>query len=62
LAISGPGLARGECQPALPVGVVETQNESAAAPLGEQPIEQRRAHVAHVQKAGRAGRKTDNWI
>lgn len=33
---------------ALPVGVVEAQDEGAAVPSGEQPIEQRRAHVAHV--------------
>ena len=47
---------------ALPVGVVEAQDEGAAVPLGEQPIEQRRAHVAHVQEPGRARRKTDDGI
>ena len=47
---------------ALPVGVVEAQDEGAAVPLGEQPIEQRRAHVPHVQEPGRAGRKADNGI
>jgi hypothetical protein len=47
---------------ALPVGVVEAQDEGAAMPLGEQPIEQRRAPVPHVQKPGRAGRETDNGI
>ena len=47
---------------ALPVGIVEAQNESAAVPFGEQPVEQRRAHVSHVQKPGRAGRKSDNGI
>jgi hypothetical protein len=43
-------------------GRSEAQVEGAAMPLGEQPIEQRRAHFPDVQKPGRAGRETDNGI
>src|SRR5262249_57480371 len=42
------------------VGVVEPQDERAAMPLGEQPVEQRRAHVADMQKPGGARRETDD--
>jgi hypothetical protein len=38
----------------LRVGVVDPQNELAAVPAGEQPVEERRAHAADVQIAGGA--------
>jgi hypothetical protein len=43
-------------------GVGQHMERAAAVPFGEQPVEQRRAHVSHVQKPGRAGRKSDNGI
>jgi hypothetical protein len=45
---------------ARPIGVVEAQDEGAAMALGEQPVEQRRAHVSDMQQPGGAGRKTDD--
>ena len=45
---------------ARPVGVVEAQDEGSAMPLGEQPVEQRRAHVSDMQQPGGARRKTDD--
>ena len=42
----------------LLVGVVDAQDELAALPFGEQPVEQRRPHAADVQVAGRAGSET----
>ena len=40
------------------VGVVDPQQELPAVPPREQPIEQRRAHAADVQIAGRTGSET----
>ena len=42
---------------ALLIGVVDAQHELAAVAPREQPVEQRRAHAADVQEAGRAGRE-----
>ena len=38
---------------ALHVGVLDPQNERAALPAREEPVEERRARVAHVQLPGR---------
>ena len=43
----------------LQVGVVDAQHEGAALTLGEQPVHQCGAHVAHVQ-ASRGGRRETN--
>ena len=43
---------------ALLIGVVDAQHELPAVPPREQPVEQRRAHAADVQVAGRTGRET----
>ena len=48
--IAALGLARG----ALEVGVLDAQDERAALPAREQPVEERRARVADVQLPGRA--------
>ena len=50
---------------ALPVGVLDAQAEDAAFAVqlvmaGEQPVEQRRAGAADMQKAGRGRGKTDD--
>jgi hypothetical protein len=47
---------------ALQVGVVEAQDEGPAVAPRIESIEQRRAHVPHVQKPDRAGRETDNGM
>src|SRR5688572_17732598 len=44
---------------ALRVRIVEAQPERAAGLAGEQPVEQRGAHVANVQAPGGARRKAD---
>ena len=43
---------------ALAVGVLDAQDERAAVTARVQPREQRRAHAADVQHAGRAGSET----
>ena len=43
---------------ALAVGVLDAQQEPPAEALGVEPVEQRRARAANVQKAGRGGRKS----
>ncbi len=42
---------------ALPVGVVDPQDEAAAVAAGVEPVEQRRAHAADVQETGGARRE-----
>jgi len=44
---------------ALAVRVLDAEHERAAAAAGEQPVEQRRARVAHMELAGRAGSEAD---
>ena len=52
------GLARGP----LDVGVLDAQDERAAGAASHQVVEQRRARVADVQVAGRAGGEADTHI
>ncbi len=40
---------------ALEIGVLDADDEGAALPTGEQPVEERRAGIADVQLPGRAG-------
>src|SRR6266542_342827 len=49
-------LARG----AFGVGVLDAEDEGAVLPVRKQPVEQRRAGVAHVQLAGGAGCETNS--
>src|SRR5204863_5675815 len=42
---------------ALLIGVVDAQHVLAAVAACEEPVEQRRAHPADVEEAGRAGRE-----
>ena len=48
---------QGLLEVALPVGVVDAQDELPAVPPREQPVEQGGPHAADVQVAGRAGRE-----
>src|SRR5205814_8434612 len=41
------------------VGVLDPQEDLAAAPAREQPVEEKRAHAADVQEARRGRRHTD---
>ncbi len=45
---------------ALGVGVLDAQDERAALPAGEQPVEERRTGVPHVQLTCRAWREADS--
>ena len=47
---------------ALGIGVLDAQNERAALPAREEPVEERRARVAHVQLAGRAGSESHTHV
>src|SRR6202020_2396079 len=47
----------GSLRGALPVGVLDAQQELAAEALGVEPVEQRRARAADMQEAGRRGRE-----
>ena len=42
------------------IGVINAQNELSLLPLGEQPVDQRRAHIANVQAASGGGCKANN--
>ena len=42
------------------VGVLDAQQEAAAVMPGEQPVEQRGAGAADMEKAGRRGGETDD--
>jgi hypothetical protein len=51
LFVSGPR--------ALQVGILDPENESAARRPREQPIEQSRPDIAHMEISGRARRESD---
>ena len=46
---------------ALDVGVLDAQDEGAAVPAREEPVEERGAGAADVQVAGGGGREADAW-
>jgi hypothetical protein len=43
----------------LEVGIFDAQNKNAAGVAGEKPVEEGSPRAAHMQKAGRRGRKTN---
>ena len=57
LQIRADAIFRGACGP-FGVGVFDTQDERAALSAREQPVEQGRARIAHMQHARGTGRKT----
>jgi hypothetical protein len=42
------------------IGVLDSQDERAAGSSGQQPVEESRTGVAHMQMAGRTGSKSDS--
>src|SRR6266542_3792709 len=46
----------------LGVGVLDAQHIGAVVPARQQPVEERRARVAHVQLAGRTGSEADSHL